>query len=181
MPARQALKAFATWLGDPRASRTAARQVAREILQRLDNSHATNTARRTLQRVVESAAYTGCVDLDELRTVVREVFEGAGRDPDRFLGYADARVTAAAVVDITQANLVAIDLVRCGGLTDAFLHQARQQLLAGEEAYVAQYAQLAGAAPDLYEPPTPQEALSGCCSCLLTTIGFMLMSEDRSS
>jgi hypothetical protein len=76
VPAQQALKAFATWLGDPRASRAAARQVAREILQRLDNSHATNKAKRTLQRVVESAAYTRRVDLDELRTVGREVFEG---------------------------------------------------------------------------------------------------------
>jgi hypothetical protein len=76
---------------------------------------------------------------------------------------------------------VAIDLVRCGGLTDAFLHQAKQQLLAGEEAYADRLPELAALAPNIYEPLSLEEAFSGCCSRLLTTIGFMLMSEDRSS
>ena len=159
----------------PRASRTAARQAARQVLERLDNPHASNTSRRHLLRSLEVSAYTGQVDLDELRTVAGEVFEGNGRDPGRFVGHVDAPVTAEAFAHITQANLAAIDVALRGALNEDLLRRAKQQMLLAEEGYVDQYSELAASAPNIYEPPTPEEAFGGCCSRLLTTIGFVLL------
>jgi hypothetical protein len=109
VPLRQALRAFMTWLGDPRT--------------------ATPAARRTLIDVVAGIAYTARVDVDQLETAVRAVFEPGNSPLRRAIGHPAVPITADAVVQLIRVRLTAVERLTEGTVTDDDFVRARQNHL----------------------------------------------------
>jgi hypothetical protein len=73
---QQALKAFRTWLGDPRSSKAEAARLASELAAKLESRQASPAAQQSLKGLLADIAYRGKLDdEDELRRAVQNVFE----------------------------------------------------------------------------------------------------------
>jgi len=175
VPLRQARRALMTWLGDARVSKDRARRSARELLGQLDHSRATGDARRTMVNLVAEFAYTGRVDLTELRNAVTDVFEPEGKP--RALGHPAAALTADAVVTLLEARLKAVRKLQDNRVTDEQLVQARD----AHRLHMAEYVQLqphfaSDSAHAFYGPVTHQTMFDSCCRDLLTVLGLQITS-----
>ncbi|MET7817220.1 hypothetical protein [Micromonospora zamorensis] len=181
----QALRAMNTWLGDPRVSIAQARKSAQGILKQLDNPNATSTARRELLETVSKIAYTGQANYPRLESAVRAVFEPDHDQGSRAVGHPAAPMMAHTIVDLTMANLTAINRFAAGKVAQDEFRQARHLHLVTHAEYAANQPQLAAAAPithpDMYEPVTAEDALANCCGHLLTTIGLATLRPDSAA
>jgi len=182
VPTSQARRAFHTWLGDPRTSRKQARHTAQEVLNQLEQPHATPAARRELLRVVTEAAYTAQINYAELTQAVRNVFEpGSGRIP-RAIGHPAAPMMAESMITVLRARMTAVDHLKAGLVDDDEFNRARHLHLVSYAEYAAQQATFAAQAPaerpGMYEPVTAQEALTSVCGHLLTTLGLAALNPD---
>lgn len=185
VPLRQARRAFMTWLDDPRVSKQRAKETARAILGQLDHPAATDKARRELVDLLTGIGYTGKVDFDQLDRAVRAVFQPGSVRIERALGHPSAPITAESVVGVIRARLAAIKQLHANQVSDSLFIQARQAQLITFAEYTQQQPTFAASAPqhlaDIYEPPTAEMALNGCCSHLLTTIGMHICYPDAAA
>lgn len=184
VPLRQARRAMLTWLGDPRVSKQAARETAREVLRQLDNPSATSAARRRLVDELADVAYTGNADVDVLTEAVCDVFEPGRRSIVRAVGHPTAPLTADAMLDLIRARLMAVSALRSGNLGDAAFRRARHAHLVAYAEYAAQQPMLAAAFPDgalLYERATAEEALNSSCGHLLTALGLGILYPEQAA
>jgi hypothetical protein len=185
VPTRQALRAMRTWLGDPRASRTQARQSAHEILRRLDNPTATAAARRELLDTLSEIAYTGRADYQRLEHAIRDVFEPDHNKIRRVVGHPAAPMMTQTMIDVTRARLAAVARLQAGKVSEDEFRQTRHMHLVTYAEYATTQPMLAAHAPvadrDMYEPVTAEDALTNCCGHLLTTIGLAILYPDNAA
>jgi hypothetical protein len=176
VPLRQARRAFMTWLGDPRVSKSAAKGTAEAVLQQLSHPAATHPAKRHLLNLLTDVAYTARADYAPLEEAVRAVFEPNMRTIRRAVGHPSAPLTADSIVILLRARLTAVEQLHQNQVTDQDFIHARQQHLIAHAQYATAQPLLAVAAPadspGFYEPVRAEIAFNNCCADLLTVLGL---------
>jgi hypothetical protein len=186
VPLRQARQALLTWLGDPRLSLRHAKETARATLGQLDSPAATPAARRQLRTVLADIAHTSHLDADRLERALLDVFEPDYRHVYRAIGHPSASLTVESVINVIQARLAAVDLLRQGQVGDAAFYQARYANLMFYAEYAVNLQPVFTRSnppqiPGMYEPVTAEKALNEGCLNLLTTIGLQAMHPERAA
>lgn len=117
-----------------------------------------------------------------MEKAVRAVFEPTTGPIRRAVGHPAAPLTADSMVVLLKARLTAVEHLNRDQVTDEDFLQARQQHLITYAGYAAQQPVLAAAAPagslEMYEPVTTEIALNGCCTSLLTVLGFEILGKN---
>jgi hypothetical protein len=182
VPLRQARRALMMWLGDARASRQRARAAARAILGQIDSPLATPRARHELLDVLTEAGWTGRPDFPRMEHAIRAVFEPGTKQIRRAIGHPAAPVMTDSMIGVMKARLTAATELTAGRVSDEALIRARDAHLFAYADYAARQPFLAAAAPpgvpQLYEPVTAEDTLSGCCGHLLSAIGLEIMCPE---
>jgi hypothetical protein len=184
VPIRQARRALMTWIGDPRASKRRAREVATAILDQIDSPEATPRARRHLLDVLTQASYTGRLDFDQMERAIRDVFEpGYVKQIRKAVGHPSAPLMTDSMIGLLEARLTAVKELKANNVTDEALIQARDAHLFFYAEYVAKQPLLAVASPpgtsQLYGPVTAEDTIRDCCSHLLSAIGLEITCPDQ--
>lgn len=181
----QALEAFRTWLGDPRASRDAARRNALALTDQLARGGVSRAVRRRLTNLMEKVAYDGTIaDELELRANVEGVFDGDFGGVARSVGHPSAPLTAEAVIDIIRANVAgATATTRFAVTSDDFEAAGAMQRLSLAE-YVRDFPELAevrwGQPAGFYPEPTVTWLIEDCCDQMLTALGLRQLERGSS-
>ncbi len=186
VPTRQAVKALRTWLKDGMRNKRVAREAARGMLQQLDHSLASDTARNRLLRLLTDVGYTGRFDQEELVEAARAVFEPAsvfaGTGLVRAAGHPDVAVTVEGFLTYTEAMCTAIRRVRDGGLDTALFDRVRLVHRRTKPDYLARHHEYAaadsGAFAAAFAAPMLDDVVNDCGRELLTIVGFEVLSAE---
>ncbi|GHB85958.1 hypothetical protein GCM10010347_66210 [Streptomyces cirratus] len=177
VPTRQALRALATHVGDPRGSRAQALETARWLTLPLDDSRlGTLRARREFLHCVRDALYTGSLDRERLLAKALPLFEPPElhREVVRSRG-ATAAATPETLIFELKIKLLAGSVVAAGDASEAHLEVVRELWNSLPSVKASD-----GGAHSLHSidaQPTPQQ-IATCGSSILFGLGSLLIKQQ---
>jgi hypothetical protein len=171
----QVRRALATWCGRHRSrkqvSATRARKIAREMLNHLDNPHATKKDRDDLLRLLETSITERTFDAEQTRAAVERVFDP--HTVGRSLGPTEVAATAAGLARMMQAE--ATGYLNLNTFTDQELEDARFVYRQGRREYAAHQQRFAAnpqGSPLRLDDTTDEAVLTDACRNLLFALGL---------
>ncbi|MFJ9106220.1 hypothetical protein ACIRJM_48275 [Streptomyces sp. NPDC102405] len=184
VPTRQAVRAWATWVGRGRRSKDVARQGAAGLLEQIVHPLATATAKTRFVRLAAELQGGSVLTprgraelLDAVRAVMEPDSVFAATGLVRAIGPAQTPMTAQGVVDYAQALGTALARTLDGHVDGTLLEKSRAVHRASMDGYLAQRRELAagaGALAPLFHEPDLQEQFDRVGHQLLLALGLEL-------
>jgi hypothetical protein len=175
VPLRQVRRALGTWCGRHRSrkqvGRVRARAIARQMVKRIENPHATKADRDALQQLLEQSIRQSTLDSERLHVLVERVFDP--HQVGRSLGPPSVKLTAASHSRLLQAH--ATGYLELETFTDQDFEDARVIYRQTRRQYTAEQPALAanpGSSPFRFDDVDFESVLNQACPDLLLTLGM---------
>jgi hypothetical protein len=182
VPLRQVRRALATWCGRHRSRKQVgaarARSIARQMVRRIENPHASKSDRDALRQLLEQSIRTSTLDADQLRLLVGRVF-----DPHQV-----GRSVGPVTVQVNAASFSRLLVAQATGYLelDTFTEQEFQDARAMYTHTRREYTDLQPAliserdpSPLRFDDVDFESVLNNACPNLLLTLGMARLPPRR--